>query len=222
MLDTYVEEKEEKSIQQISALAELLAKKRVKKVCIEAGHIYMDEIPNGQHHLSLKLGGMFAEILGRTIPSIVKMLFIDDYNPSVSTLQLPEYLELAESLGFSPDVTVWESSLVSDARKFVGKLNEAGATVINPEGHTHTRHQNIRLRYVDDRLTCCSLDAALYARRFREYDFNLTILPGESECEYRKQQRNVRRLLRLAGIENLPLANVFFYQDGNFSISKPE
>jgi hypothetical protein len=190
-------------------------------VCVEAGHIYVDETPNGQHHLGLKLGGMFAEIIGKTIPSVIKMLFVDDYNPSVSTLDFSKYLELAESLGFKPDTIIWESSLVDDAHRFVEKLSSADATVVCPEGHTHTRHQNIRLRYVDDRLACCSLDAALYARRFLEYDFNLTILPGESACEYKKQQKNVRRLLRLAGIENLPMANIFFYQDGRFNISKP-
>jgi len=196
-----------------------LVKKRIRKVCVEAGHIYVDEIPNGQHHLGLKLGGIFAEAIGKVVPSVAKMLFVDDYNPSVSTLDFPEYLKTAESLGFPPDVIVWEASLVSDARVFVEKLNENDATFVSPEGHTHTRHQNIRLRYVDDRLACCALDATLYARRLKEYDFNLTILPGESACEYKKQQKNVRRLLRLAGIENLPLANVFFYQDGSFNIS---
>jgi len=208
-------------MQQLAAFSELLVKMKVKKVCVEAGHIYIDETPNDQHRLGLKIGRLFYEKLVTVIPCVTRMLFVDDYNPEILTLNFPEYLKLAESLGFTPDVVVWEESLVKSAHNLVDGLNQAEATTISPDGHTHTRHQNIRLRYVDDRLSCCALDAALYERRFRDYDFNVTILPGESECEYKKQQKNVRRLLRLAGIENLPLANVFFYRDGSFSISKP-
>ena len=221
MLTPCDEDREKKSLQQILALADLLNRKRVRNICIEAGHIYMDETPNDQHHLSLKIGVMFAEVIGKIIPTITKMLFVDDYNPSSSNLHLPDYLQTARTIGFHPDVIVWELSLTENAHNFVEELKKADATTISPDGHIHTRHQNIRLRYKNGRLACSLLDTTLYIKRFKEYDFNLTILPGEFECEYRKQQKNVRRLLRLAGIENLPMANVFFYQDGSFSISKP-
>lgn len=222
MPDNCDEIKEEKFMQQLAALSDLLVRRQVKRACVEAGHIYVDEVPNGQHHMGLKIGGLFADAIAKVVPCVTRMLFVDDYNPEVSTLDFQEYLKLAESLGFTPDLIVWEASLVESAHNFVEALGRADATVINSDGHTHTRHQNIRLRYVDDRLSCCALDATLYARRFQDYDFNVTILPGESECEYKKQQRNVRRLLRLAGIRDLPLANVFFYQDGSFTISKPD
>jgi hypothetical protein len=134
-------------------------------------------------------------------------------------LDFQEYLRLAEGLGFTPDVIVWEASLVEEAHKIVERLGQEDALCISSAGHTHTRQQNIRLRYVDDRLSCCALDATLYVKRFRDYDFNLTILPGESACEYKKQQKNVRRLLRLLGIKNIPLVNVFFDQNGSFTLS---
>ena len=204
---------------QVINFTEELVKRRVEKVCVEAGHIYVDESPNGQHCTSLKIGAIFADAISKVIPSVTKMLFVDDYNPEVSTLDLPEYLKTAAELGFAPDLIVREASLVEEAHRLVEKLGTNNATCVSSDGHTHTRQQNIRLRYVNDRLSCCALDATLYVRKFRDYDFNLTILPGESTCEYKKQQRNVRRLLRLLEIKDLPLVNVFFNENGSFTLS---
>lgn len=202
----------------VTEFALLLSKKRVKKICIEAGHIYVDEEPNGQHHQSLRIGAVFAEILGRHLPNVKKMLFVDDYNPKTSCLDIGKYVETAAELGFRPDILVWESSLCRDAKHITDRLLKDGAAHLDGQGHVCTRKQNIRLKYATGKFTCSALDAALYLHKLDKHDFAITILPDGSAHEYRKQQRNVRRLLRILGRTEVPIANVYFDIDGNFVI----
>jgi hypothetical protein len=202
----------------IGNIIRLLKERNIQTVCVEAGHIYVDEKPGEQHKLGLRIGGMACETLSEVVPRVIKMLFIDDYNPKVSILDLGSYLELTRECGFYPDVVIKEAHLVDEAHILIKKLELSGDTVMHPAGHTHTRRKNIRLRHSNERFTCCALDAALYLRKFRDYGFTITVLPGDTGAQYKKQQDNVRRLLGMVGINEPPMANIFFSQDGNLTI----
>lgn len=192
------------------------------QICLEAGHIYVDEQPTDDcHYQAVTLA---VELQGRLILDGLKpvpILFIDDYNPKKTTLCQRQYLSAIRSQGYDPVEVVMESQMVEGASKIIETLTEQGQ-VHERDGMLLTNKHRLCLRKKDGKLSCSALDAALYQYRFAKWPpLSITVLPGDSDRRYQDQQRNTRRLLRLLGWETLPMANVYFRQNGELTFSFP-
>lgn len=201
-------------------LLRILAGRKIKSVCIEAGHIYRDQKPNEEHFQGFSVG---SDICCRLLVAGIKpyrMVFIDDYNPEKDIFCLRGYLSVARGHDFEPHEIVWESSLEEEARAIVDRLLSRELAIKNGEG-VFTAKGHVRLQFPNGRLSCCVLDAALYLRRFARHDFSITVLPRNSRQSYKDQQKGVRRILRLLGHEQLPMANVFFGENNEITVGLP-
>lgn len=58
-----------------------LSKAKIKTVCLEAGHIYVDEQPHEGHRNNLCAGAHLKKFLEQEGFNVVTTLFVDDYNP---------------------------------------------------------------------------------------------------------------------------------------------
>lgn len=214
--------------QRFGKLVRLLCRRRARTVGIEAGHIYTDERPGQEHAQGFEIG---VELSGALILEGIEptgIVFIDDYNPKDNILCLRGFLELARGCSFlskheeDGKEVVMESTMASGAEEIISKLAQ-DKLVKNGDGDSlFTTKHGVRLRHDDGRISCPALDAAFCLCRFDQFDFNVTILPGSSFRKYKQEQRKVRQLLRLLGWQDIPLANIFFQPDGDFSISLPK
>jgi len=196
----------------------VLRKKRARQVCIEAGHIYVNEEPGESHVSSLKAGGELSRELQVAQISHRRCLFVDDFNPDTNILDLDNYLSLATESGFKPDKVFMESSLQEEAWGLLRELD--GQENVRYKGsERYTKKHNVRLINSQSRPTCCLLDAAFYKRRLECFDYAITVLPGDSCHGYKNQQKGVRQILRLLGNRKLPIIVVYYYENGEFTFS---
>ncbi|MFA6411005.1 MAG: hypothetical protein WCW26_05540 [Candidatus Buchananbacteria bacterium] len=189
---------------------------KVLEVVVEAGHIYTNEQPGPEHHQSLELGAELCQRLIRAGIRPVPVIFIDDYNPTETTLCQRTYLASARGLGFDPAEVIMESEFVAGAEKIIELLNMVGQIDHN-DGVVFTVSPKVCLQKADGKLSCAALDAAFYRYKFHKWPFAITVLPSD----YKDQQRNTKRLLKLLGHKTLPMANVFFRRDGQLTFSFP-
>jgi hypothetical protein len=107
--------------------------------------------------------------------------------------------------------------MAESAQALVRKLVADGHVQNGNGDELLTCKQSIKVRHSNGRFTCAILDTAFHLERFRQFGYNMTILPSRSERfpehDYHKQQRNLRRLLRILGNDKFPLATVFFAQE---------
>ena len=192
-------------------LLERIKKIKPRVICVEAAHIYTNETPSDDHFFCAQVGSRVVEAISGNGSSIVKMLFIDDYHPAESILDLDAYIGKLERAGFTPDEVMRESSLTESAHRLLESLN--GQTV-KREGKTYLDEPNLFLVGADGTLGCNLLDAALYLEKFEKFDFSVTILPET----YRSQQNGVRRLLKVLGHETVPVANVYYNTQGKIKL----
>lgn len=195
---------------------------KVTKVTVEAGHIYANQVPGQEQQEGFAVA---CEVCGRLQEEGIQaryIVFIDDYNVEKNGFCLEGYLHFASECGFKPESVFWESEMAGYAETLIGDLTGLGYVASGEAQELLTIKHSIKLRHSDGRFTCSVLDAAFHLKRFRQFGYNITVLPAHStqfpEHDYQKQQRNLRRLLRLSlGSDQLPLATVFF-QDHNINV----
>lgn len=195
---------------------------KVTSVTVEAGHIYADQVPGREQKEGFTVACGICNRLYAEGITPRRIVFVDDYNAEKNNFSVEGYLEFAAGCGFAPDSIFWESEMARHAEALIGKLLEQGQ-LENGEGQKLlTLKQGIKLRHSDGRYTCAVLDTAFHLERFRQFGYNVTVLPKCSEQnpeqDYADQQRNVRRLLRILGNDQSPLATVFFDQQLNLNI----
>ena len=195
---------------------------KVTAVTIEAGHIYADQLPGQEQQEGFVVASGICRKLATECIDTRRIVFVDDYNSVRNGFSVEGYLEFATNCGFAPDNVFWESEMAESAQALIDKLSESGH-LENGEGQELlTVKQSIKLRHSDGRLTCAVLDTAFHLERFRQFGYNITVLPTSSDQfpgnDYQKQQRNLRRLLRLLGNDQSPLATVFFDSKRNLNI----
>lgn len=211
-------------------LVRYLQHRRIEAVAIEAGHIYVDEMPGDKHLRSFVVG---AEVLSALVAHGIRpmpIVFIDNYNPPTNGLCLRSYLSLARGSGFfqphcEPEGLIfWEADMVSGAEEILANLRGQHLVQEGPNGELLTAgHGNIMLRKADGKLSCALLDAAFCLHRFNQFPYHLTVLPKKDEhYDYKHQQRNVRKLLRLLGWDDIPVANVFFQSETDWIVVRSE
>lgn len=195
---------------------------KVTSVTIEAGHIYADQIPGQEQQESFTVAHRICERLSAEGVTMRRIVFVDDYNVEKNGFSVEGYLKFASEYGFAPEHVFWESKMAENAAVLIGKLTENGHVVSGEDQELLTVKQSIKLRHSDGCFTCSVLDAAFHLERFRQFGYNITVLPARSEKfpehDYHKQQRNLRRLLRLLGNDHSPLATVFFDSQHNLSV----
>lgn len=195
---------------------------KITSVTIEAGHIYANQIPGSEQREGFTVAHRICERLSAEGITIRRIVFVDDYNVERNGFSVEGYLKFATENGFAPELVFWESQMAEHAAVLIGQLTENGHVSSGEDRELLTVKQSIKLCHSDGRFTCSVLDAAFHLERFRQFGYNITVLPARSEQspeqDYHKQQRNLRRLLRLLGNEYSPLATVFFDSQRNLSI----
>lgn len=195
---------------------------KITEVTIEAGHIYADQVPGQEQREGFAVACEICKQLSLEGITPRRIVFVDDYNAKRNGFSVEGYLEFATVCGFAPDSVFWESEMAGHAEVLIDKLMKQGQ-LENGEGQKLlTVKQGIKLRHSDGRYTCAALDTAFHLERFRQFGYNVTVLPKCSEHnpeqDYADQQRNVRRLLRILGNDHSPLATVFFDPQRNLNI----
>lgn len=209
----------EAKLQQIGVVNDALGQRPV--VCVEAGHIYTDEVPTQSHETGASVGSKVSALLGEMGFDVQKMLFVDDYNAQSSDLDLGSYQDLISCHGFTPEVTVMESTLVQEAEEIVTSLQEQGLTEENRNGavilkKSYKREKDIVLRKspaMGFMSGCAALDAALYLRKSKTAELCVTVL----HREWKDQQASVKKILKALGKE-IPILEVYYNDEGDIEV----
>lgn len=178
---------------------------RLTSVCVEAAHIYMDEVPGDEHDFSASLGAQLAKELELADCLVTKMLFVDNINPNPLefTLDVNRYRDRLQQKGFAPDIVALEAALELSARNLLESLESSD--IHRKDDQVFLNHRNILLMD-HNRPSCCLLDAAMYVAKLSIFELVITVLQGK----YRSQQKKVRKILRALGYTHLPVINVYF------------
>lgn len=198
-------------------LMEQLHHLKAKRVCVEAGHIYADKSVAEEQIISFRIGAAVCELLKSKSITPLPMVLIDNYNASMNDFDVVTYLAVAKECGFALDDerVILEGDMQQHAHDIICQLRDENCIKKGPRESLFTSRYNIQLVHTDGRLSCPLLDSAFSLFRFKKHDFDITILPQDSpEHNYKKQQQNVRRILRLLGVNPIPLANAFFDKEG--------
>lgn len=206
----------------LGKLVRTLRFNKITSVTIEAGHIYADQVPGQEQREGFLVAYEICQRLCAGGIATRRIVFVDDYNVQKNGFSLESYLRFAAEHGFAPEYIFWESKMAEHAAVLIEKLAGNGHVESGEDQELLTVKQSIKLRHSDGRFTCSVLDAAFHLERFRQFGYNITVLPARSERfpehDYHKQQRNLRRLLRLLGHNHSPLATVFFDSQRNLNI----
>ncbi len=162
------------------------------KVIVEAGHIYVDEIPTIEHIQGLKAGAQLSSLLKEYGFQVENWLFIDNYNPQLEkknwVLNLEEYKDIALKNEFSIDNLVMEQEMVSKAEENMKSMHEK--YFIDKKGSLHMLSKKskygkpVLYNGDKDQFACVMLDASLYVEKLKQGDIAITVLPDK----YAKQQ----------------------------------
>lgn len=182
-------------------------------VVVEAAHIYTDQTPSEEQSAGVLVAGTILEAIS---PPVRRLLFIDDFHPTESTLDIKAYQEWLVNLGYPVDQTLFESVLVSDAHQLLAKIKEVvpkkklsypknDVWQSSPSIGLWTPRGKISLITGQGDPSCSLLDASLYLKKAEMGEIALTVLP---QC-YLPQQLDTIALLAKAG-HVLPIINVFF------------
>lgn len=193
----------------VDTVVNYCTKYMVKSVIIEAGHVYVSEIPDGNHKRGLEFGGDLSERLTQSGIQVKRILFVDDYNPKVWSLDLGEYRELAKSYGYPVDITVTESSMAAMAQDVLENLRSQRMVVLNPDGSLHLAGSDTRLNGDGLEFSCSLIESALYLWKFKLADFCITVLP----YDYKSQQSSALRIVKRLGY-NRPPCIVAYTREG--------
>lgn len=205
----------------LQAITGVYADKQRPKVCVEAAHIYTDEVPGFKHQLGAVIGANVCRILGGMGVDVQRMLFVDDFNAVSNDLSLSEYGEFIGEHGFTPDIVVMESTLVDDANRLIGQLEEAGLTERNRNGATVLKKNNkrdkdivlVKSPIMGSIPACNALDAALYLRKFETAGVCVTIL----DKQWQDQQNSVKKVLKALG-KDIPILEVYYLENGEIEV----
>lgn len=202
---------------------------------VEAGHIYAGEGVTPEAKLGMSVGKHVAMVLGDFGFSVQKMLFVDDYNnlpqhPDIAT-PVRMGVQACSQAGFSIDHVAFESELIPQADKLIGKIAEK-------DGGIHLAVGKARIKLLADRqpdgtysrsvdlgvfrdkngekpeptYTCAALDAACYVEKsglVGNGGLLVTVLPKS----YITQQSETKAVLKAAGIK-LPILEIYYGGSG--------
>ncbi len=181
-------------------------------VIVEAAHIYTNENPGEDHHLSAQVGNTMSNLLGLLGYSVQKWLFIDNYNPHFQekpiVLDEEAYQSQLKVWGFSPDHVAHEQDLVPAAKDVLGHLVAQGHAYKHPlTGNFLLQKGNINLYDPKkDHVKCALLDACFYLEKVKQSGCSLTIL----EEQYVSQQKATMAILRKLGVNTALLVPVYY------------
>lgn len=196
----------------VDSVVNYLTRHVVQSVCIEAGHIYVDEVPKECHITSLSIGAELSDKLAKVDIEVRRVLYVDDYNPDKWTLDLGKYRERGTKLGFTVDHTITESSMAAEAKVAMEYLRSR-RSVRRDENILYLTGTNIRLSGNNGRSYSCELiESTLWRWKITLCDFAITILPPD----FSNQQKKSLKILRRLGFEKPPCASI--YTDGNYAI----
>lgn len=188
-----------------------------RSVCVEAGHVYMNEYPSEMHRKLASVGADISIQISQSGCNVSKVLFVDDYNPSHSDfcLDLPKYIKVLSEEGFAPDIVTFEANLVAPAKNIIRELN--GRVVHNADGNSYLNSDRI---LCGGRPTCNLLDAALYVAKLSIFELAITVLPKyiKDNNTYIHQQKKVKRILKEIGYKDPSIINVFLSNDGDLEV----
>ena len=185
--------------------------KTAECVVIEAAHIYADQEPSDEQSAGALVASYLLEVIHAPTQ---KLLFIDDYHPRVSTLNIEAYKQWLAELGYPVDQIIHEANLVLDAHQLVNKIKQ-----VVPSKKLHPKKPNgssslgmwipggrkVSLLTQEGKPTCNALDASFYLKKAEIGDVALSVLP---KC-YLTQQIDTLALLDRIG-HKLPIINIFF------------
>jgi len=195
--------------------------KQKSVACVEAGHIYTDEMPSLSHEIGAIVGANVCTELEKMGIGVQRMLFVDDYNVASNDLNLTDYSNLLSQHGFTVDRTVMESTLIKDAKEVIVRLQMSSMTELSRNGavvlkKNHKKEKEIVLKKspgMGSVPACAALDAALYLIKAKEAGICVTVL----HKEWKDQQEGVRRVLKALG-ENVSILEVYYSDDGEVEV----
>lgn len=199
-------------------ITEYLERNNPRSVCVEAGHVYMNEKPNETHSRLASIGAEISKQINQKGCNVSKILFVDNYNPSPNDfcLDLPEYIRHLSDCDFAPDIITFEADLVIPSQNIIQAL---GSKIRHSadDGNTYLNKDRILCR---GKPTCNLLDTALYVAKLSIFELAITVLPKyiNNKDTYIKQQEKVRRILEAIGYSRPSIINVFLSDDGNMEI----
>lgn len=191
------------------------------KFCVEAAHVYTDEVPGIKHQLGAVIGANVCQILQEMGVDVQRMLFVDDFNALSNDLSLEDYEGFIAKHGFAPDLVVMESTLINSANKLIEQLEESGLTEKNKNGATVLKKGNKKEKDIVLRKSpvmgsvpaCNALDAALYLKKHEAAGVCVTIL----DKQWQDQQTSVKKVLKALGKE-IPILEVYYSESGDLEV----
>ena len=195
---------------------------KCRRVCLEAGHIYADQMAELEHTVGVTIAVEVERRLRAEGFEVTRMLFIDDYNATSRTLNEDAYVQYLSDCGFRPDVCVHESGLEKAAQSLIEKLEVLGKVGRHKNGRRFLdvskrvdKEGNglIELDGSERPIACAVLDAALCLRKTQEFGVSVTILPAR----WKSQQKKTRRLLRALD-EDIPTVTIYFRPNGELTV----
>lgn len=202
-------------------ISEMSKQRQRPVVCVEAGHIYTDEVPALKHEVGAIVGSKISKLLEGMGVQVQRMLFVDDYNVEHNSLDLDAYQSMLSKHGFTPDRLIMESLLLGDAEDVISALEQKSLTEKNKKGavilkKNCKKENDIVLRKSPERgalPACAAIDTALYLKKHETAGICVTVLP----VEWRGQQDGVRKVLYALG-KDLPILEVYYSDDGEIEI----
>ncbi len=178
----------------------------IDDVVIEAGHIYADQQPQEEHFKGAQVARAIQHQLNTA--DVKNWLFVDDYNPDTSRLDIATYQDQLASHGFPIDRTVKESTVATWAEDIVEYLLWHGHAV--QDGNGGAELQNGTGLYKGGDYQCSLLDATLYLEKLGVADHAVTVLPAT----YREQQQKTADVLNALHVDQSQITRVYF-DNGN-------
>lgn len=207
---------------QLHFVPDRIAKMQDPVACVEAGHIYTDEIPSRRHEIGAIVGKNVSSVLEGMGIRVQRMLFVDDYNAQSQDLDISGYKSSISRHGFVPDQLIFESSLTKEAEKVIAALEEQNLTQADRNGTIILKkdrkgEQTVVLRKSPKKgatPACAALDAALYLKKSAQADMCVTVL----HSEWKDQQDKVKKVLKALGKDNTPILEVYYTDDGEIEV----
>lgn len=174
------------------------------KVIVEAGHIYTNELPAEEHEIGAKIGSEICKALKDLGFVVEKWLFIDDYNPQFENkpilLDESKYESQLASLGFVPDVKVYESALVEQAEQALQSLvqNNYAQKDYKSQKVALCKHNILLFDPETKKYSCSLLDACLYMKKAQKGNVSITVL----DQQFEPQQKGTLTVLKKLGGKN--------------------
>jgi hypothetical protein len=187
-------------------------KEKKQEIVVEAGHIYVNEVPSLEHKMGAEIGSQASKLFEMLGYKVQKWLFVDNYNPYFEDkpiiLDEQAYVDSLKDVGFSPDKVMYEADLVDKAEdvlehliaeNFASKHDLTGKYLLNKGNYLlydpETNHYS-----------CSLLDACLYLEKAKVGDGAITII----DQQYTPQQKGTLTILKKLGVDTSPIVPIYY------------